>query len=113
MLHGFPKAPIPFFCVDIVFMVPFHLQTEEQKPKPLLGGGNGGRRCNLDWVSPDSPGRTGRVLLAWQGHRGKAETGTKADREHGVCRRGWPCLGGRDRMLVGWGAARAEVAMGI
>ena len=37
MLHRFLKAPIPFFCVDIVFTPPFLLQTKEQKPKSLLG----------------------------------------------------------------------------
>lgn len=62
----------------LVFMLPFLLQAE-QKPKPLLGRGHGGRRYSLDWVSPNQPGGMGRVTLAWQGHRKK--TGTKTETE--------------------------------
>ena len=63
-------------------MLPFLLQTGEQKPKPLLGGGYGGRGCSLDWVSPNCPGGTGRVTLAWKGHRRKAEIGIKTETEN-------------------------------
>lgn len=107
-LHSFLKAPCPLFCVDIDFMLPFLLQTE-QKPKPLLGRGYGGRGCSLDWVSPNHPGGKGRVTLAWKGHRRKAETGTKTETESvGSTDKADPAwLGG-----TGWGGARAEICQG-
>lgn len=77
---AFSRLPVPLLRVDMVFMLPFLLQAE-QKPKPLLGRGHGGRRYSLDWVSPNHPGGMGRVTLAWQGHRKKAETGTKTETE--------------------------------
>lgn len=56
----------PLFCVDIVFLLPFLLQTGSRN-KPLLGKGYGGRACSLDWVSPNHPGGNSRVTLACKG----------------------------------------------
>lgn len=51
----------PLFCVDIVFLLPFLLQTGSRSPKALAGKGYGGRACSLDWVSPNHPGGSSRV----------------------------------------------------
>lgn len=77
VLHGFPKGPCPILLCGYCFHVSLSSADRGAEAKALAGG----RRCSLDWVSPNRPGETGRVALAWKGHRGKAETGTKTETE--------------------------------
>ena len=75
---AFLRPSGPLFCVDVVFLLPFLLQTGAEA-KALAGKGYGGRACSLDWVSPNCPGGSGRVTPACKGRGEKTETGRKTE----------------------------------